>query len=221
MRRTLIAIGALLALLLAGTIATRMRGGGDVAVPQAAPPGPSLSAAQTAPNAPTATPEQAASAAVALTGQIASAGFIERRELIESVATPRFGPQLAEETSGQITDLQLELSERDQDPADLQTFEQALRARVVSSDEAAATVDVWSVSVVAPPGAATARAMWRTVTIDLVLADGEWLVDGWTSTPGPTPMVGPESSISSSTDVAAVLGWAPAPAPTPASSEID
>jgi hypothetical protein len=174
---------------------------------------------QSRPDAPTATPEEAAAVAVALTGQIVSAGFIERRELIESIATPGFGPRLAEETSGQITDLQLELSERDQDPADLQTFEQPLRARVVSSDEAAATVDVWSVSVVAPPGAATARAMWRTVTIDLVLADGEWLVDGWTSTPGPTPMVGPESTISSAIEVAAVLSWAPAP--TPASSEID
>jgi hypothetical protein len=144
-----------------------------------------------------------------MTGEVARAGFISRRELIESFTTPTFGPVLADDTSEQMTALLLEFSERQADPVDLQVTEQPLRVRVTTATPAAATVDVWSVLVVAPPAAATARVMWRTVTVDLLRIDGSWLVDGWTSTPGPTPMIGAESPISPASDVAAVLEWTP------------
>ncbi|HUF99817.1 MAG TPA: hypothetical protein VMM60_16945 [Ilumatobacter sp.] len=202
----------MLAFVLVGGLIVARTGGGDVPTsdghsvavdaeqaPVQLPPAPSV-----------AEPEHVAAAAVAMTGEVARAGFISRRELIESFTTPGFGPVLADDTSEQMTALLLEFSERDADPAELQVTEQPLRTRVVTEDAAAATVDVWSVLVVAPPGASTARVMWRTVTVELLLIDGLWLVDGWTSTPGPTPMVGPESPISPAIDVAEVLAWSPA-----------
>ncbi len=216
MRRVGIAIGVLLVLLVAGLIVSRLRAG-EPETPhpgRRAAPGSVQQAGETVGEDPN-PPEAAAVAAVAMTGDVASAGFISRRELIESFSTPRFGPQLADRTSEQMTALLLEMSERDADPADLSVFEQPLRVRVEDANLTTATVDVWSVLVVAPPGAATARVMWRTVTVELVLVGRRWLVDGWESTPGPTPMVGSETAISSATDIAEVLSW------TPATQEVD
>jgi hypothetical protein len=45
------------------------------------------------------------------------------------------------------------------------------------------------------------------VGIDLDLVEGEWLVDGWNSTLGPTPALAPEAPISSASDVADALAW--------------
>ena len=210
MRRAGIAIGVLLVLLVVGLIVSPF----SAAEPETPRPGRSVApgsvhqageAVGEDPNP----PEAAAVAAVAMTGEVATAGFISRRELIESFSTPRFGPELADRTSEQMTALLLELSERDADPADLSVFEQPLRVRVEDANLTTATVDVWSVLVVAPPGAATARVMWRTVTVELVLVEQRWLVDGWESIPGPTPMVGSETVISSAADIAEVLSWTP------------
>ena len=211
MRRAGIAIGVLLVLLVAGLIVSRFR----AAEPETPHPGRSVAPGSVHQAGETVTadpnpPEAAAVAAVAMTGEVATAGFIARRELIESFSTPRFGPQVAHRTSEQMTALLLEMSERDADPADLRVFEQPLRVRVEDANLTTATVDVWSVLVVAPPGAATARVMWRTVTVELVLVGRTWLVDGWESTPGPTPMLGSETTISSATDIAEVLSWTPA-----------
>lgn len=210
MRRVGIAIGVLVVLLVAGLIVSRFRGA-EPETPHSgehASPGSVVQAGETVGEDPN-PPEAAAVAAVAMTGEVASAGFISRRELIESFSTPRFGPELADRTSEQMTALLLEMSERDADPSNLRVFEQPLRVHVTDASQTTATVDVWSVLVVAPPGAATARAMWRTVTVELVRVGQTWLVDGWESTPGPTPMVGSESAISSAEDVAEVLGWTP------------
>ena len=211
MRRIGIAIGVLLVLLVVGLIVSRFR----AAEPETPHPGRSVApgsvqqAGETVGEDPN-PPEAAAVAAVAMTGEVATAGFISRRELIESFSTPRFGPQLADRTSEQMTALLLEMSERDANPADLRVFEQPLRVHVEDAGLTTATVEVWSVLVVAPPGAATARVMWRTVTVELVLVGRTWLVDGWESTPGPTPMLGSETTISSATDIAEVLSWTPA-----------
>ena len=210
MRRAGIAIGVLLVLLVVGLIVSPF----SAAEPETPRPGRSVApgsvhqageAVGEDPNP----PEAAAVAAVAMTGEVATAGFISRRELIESFSTPRFGPQLADRTSEQMTALLLEMSERDANPADLRVFEQPLRVHVEDAGLTTATVEVWSVLVVAPPGAATARVMWRTVTVELVLVEQRWLVDGWESIPGPTPMVGSETVISSAADIAEVLSWTP------------
>lgn len=155
----------------------------------------------------TATAQQAAVAAVGLTDEVARAGFISRRELIESFTTSSFGPALADSTSEQLNALLLEFSERDADASQLQVTEQPLRVRTIVATTKTATVEVWSVLVIAPPTATTARALWRTVTLDMKLVDERWLVDGWKSVAGPTPLVGAESPISSATEVAAVLSW--------------
>ena len=65
----------------------------------------------------------AAVTAVALTDEVARAGFISRRELIESFTTPSYGPTLADETSAAVTAMLLDLGERDVNPADLHVVE--------------------------------------------------------------------------------------------------
>ena len=208
MRRPLIVVGVLVALLLGGLVVAKARGDdGSEVVKVAGPAGSEAPEGSTTLRPAVPSPEAAAVAAVAMTGEVARAGFISRRELIESFATPSFGPVLADDTSEQMTSLLREFSERQADPAALQVTEQALRVRVATSTTTTALVDVWSVLVVALPTAATARVMWRTVSLDLLLIDGRWLVDGWKSVPGPTPMVGSESPISPASEVAAVLGW--------------
>lgn len=149
----------------------------------------------------------AAVRAVALTDDVFEAGFISRRELIETFTTDSFGPVLADETSQQVTSLIFELGERDIVPSDLSIVEHPLTSNVVSVSGAEATVDVWSVFVIAAPDAGPARQVWRTVTVDLTSVDGEWLVDGWDSTLGPTPALAAESSVSESNDTIEVIDW--------------
>jgi len=149
----------------------------------------------------------AAVRAVALTDDVFSAGFISRRELIESFTTDSFGPRLADETSQQATKLIFELGDRDIMPSALSIVEQPLTSNVVSISGAEATVAVWSVLVIVAPGAGPARQVWRTVTVDLKLVDGEWLVDAWNSISGPTPALAAESSVSDSSDTIEVVEW--------------
>lgn len=207
-RRPVIAIGVLLVLLLGGLVASIVRND-NATEPSAVASSTESPASEETTQAPAPSPESAAVAAVAMTAEVARAGFISRRELIESFTTKSFGRVLADDTSEQMAALSLEFSERQADPVDLQVTEQPLRVRISSSTMRTASVDVWSVLVVALPTAATARVLWRTVKIDLVLVDDRWLVDGWKSLPGPTPMVDVESPISSATDVRHVLEWTP------------
>ena len=74
----------------------------------------------------------AAIRAVALTDDVFSAGFISRRELIETFTTESFGPVLADETSQQVTNLIFELGDRDVTPSGLSIVEQPLTSNVVS-----------------------------------------------------------------------------------------
>ncbi len=139
MRRPLIAIGVLAALLAVGFVVATARGdtaseSADVHRPaEPEVPGTSPTRLLDVPS-----PEAAAIAAVAMTGEVARSGFISRRELIESFATPSFGPVLADATSKQMTALLLEFSEREVDPADLQVTEQPLRVRIAASTNSAA-----------------------------------------------------------------------------------
>jgi len=69
------------------------------------------------------------------------------------------------------------------------------------------TVEVWSVMVVSSPDEAVARQAWRTVTLEMVLVDGRWLVDGWESVEGPSPVGAPNGAVASGVEVVSVLGW--------------
>jgi hypothetical protein len=39
------------------------------------------------------------------------------------------------------------------------------------------------------------------------LVEDRWLVDGWTSTPGPTPALSPEAAVSSTAEIVERLAW--------------
>jgi hypothetical protein len=144
---------------------------------------------------------------VALTGEVVAAGPISRRELIESFTTADFGPTLADTTASQLSELQLEFGVAGLSPADLRAIEVPVTARLVDRDDRRARVEVWSVMSVSVERSGGARQVWRTVGVDLDLVEGEWLVDGWHSTLGPTPALAPDAPISSAGDVAVVLAW--------------
>jgi hypothetical protein len=153
-------------------------------------------------------PEVAAAAAVAMTGDVVTAGLISRRELIVSFTTPGFGTELADVTSEQVTDMRLSMAQAGRSATELSVVEFPLRTHTLARDGESATVDVWSVLVIASPDDAVARQTWRTVTVDLVLVDERWLVDGWKSTDGPSPASTPEGAFGSGRDVADRLEWA-------------
>lgn len=156
-------------------------------------------------------PETAAASAVALTGDVVSAGLISRRELIESFTTPSFGSELADITSGQLTSMRLALTGSGRSDTVLSVAEFPLRSRTIANQGNRATVEVWSVLVVAATGEPVARQAWRTVTLDLDFVDGRWLVDGWSSVDGPTPAGSPDGAIAPGAEVADRLQWSEVP----------
>lgn len=148
----------------------------------------------------------AAMRAVSLTGQVVRAGLISRRDLILSLSTPGFGPTLANETSQAVDRMLLELGERDVDTGKLAVVEQPVTA-TSETNGGGVRVRVWSVLVVAAPGAGPGRQVWRTVTLDMVNIGARWLVDGWYSTPGPTPAPAPEAGFDDASVLIGPLSW--------------
>lgn len=148
----------------------------------------------------------AAISAVALTDDVARAGFISRRELIESFTTPSYGPTLADETSAAVTAMLLDLGDRDADQEALHVVEQPISARAEVT-ATGARVQVWSVLVVAVPGTGPGRQVWRTVTLEMVLVDGRWLVNLWSSVPGPTPSPAAEAAFDDARAFIDALDW--------------
>jgi hypothetical protein len=148
---------------------------------------------------------RAAITAVALTDDVVTAGFISRRDLIAGFTTPSFGSKLADATSDQVNALLVELGDRDADPTRLVALEQPLTAAAAPTTSGV-RVEVWSVLIVAVPGTGPARQAWRTVTVDMVDVDGRWLVDSWTSTPGPTPALPAEVALDSADILAGRMG---------------
>lgn len=148
-----------------------------------------------------------------MTDEVVKAGFISRRELINSFTTSGYGSRLADETSQAVTAMLLELGERNADPSKMAVLEQPLTATAERTSTGARVI-VWSVLVVAVPGVGPGRQVWRTVTLDMVDVDGRWLVNGWLSTPGPTPAPAAEAAFDDATVVAGAVGWEPAAAGT-------
>jgi hypothetical protein len=148
----------------------------------------------------------AAVRAVGLTDEVVRAGLISRRELIESFATPDYAPALAGVTSEAVTAMLLELGERDADTSSLAVVEQPVTAGVDAQPDRV-RVRVWSVLVIAVPGAGPGRQVWRTVTLDMVQSGGRWLVDGWSSSPGPTPASPAEGTFDDAAALLEPIGW--------------
>lgn len=206
MKRVALVISTLLVVALVWSVATRSDGGDPrTAVAGSVPVAGPAEQSAAAPTVPL--PADAAAAAVAMTGDVVTAGLLARRDLIASFTTADFGPELADVTSEQVTAMELSMTERGRASALLSVAEFPLRARTLTHDETAATVEVWSVLVIASSDEYVAHQMWRTVTIDLQLVDGRWLVDGWRSAEGPTPASAPEGAIASGREVADRLEW--------------
>lgn len=156
----------------------------------------------------------AAVAAVSVTGDIATAGFITRDDLIESIASSGYASELAALSSRQLDELSIELGEAGVAPSQLVWSEIPLRARTVSATAQSAVVEVWSVLLVGVPGAGAPRQVWRTVTVRLVWEREDWRIDGWDASAGPTPALASVAEVSSVEELAPVVAW-PAPHEVP------
>jgi hypothetical protein len=153
----------------------------------------------------------AALAYVALSDDVARAGFITRGDLIGALAAPGYRQELEAETIDQLDGTLDALVDQDVSPGQLLWSELPLTARVVAGGPEGAQVEVWSVVVIGiPTAAAVPRQTWRTVTVDLVWVEGDWLVSGWSAAPGPTPALGPDAVIDPVDDLATVVAWPPA-----------
>ena len=207
MKRVAIIVSTLLVLVVAGIMMSRSGRAGSRT--QAGDSVRAVDAPATSPVLAAPSPELAAAAAVAMTGEVVTAGLISRRELIESFATPVFSSELADLTSEQVTAMRLAMTGTGRDSSGLSVVEFPLRARTSSRSVSAATVQVWSVWVVSSSGEPVARQAWRTVTVHLALIDHRWLVDGWESAEGPSPALTPQAPVASSNEIVAVLDWRP------------
>lgn len=150
---------------------------------------------------------QAAAAAVASTAEVMRAGMFTRGDLIDRIATPAFAGELASATTAQVNEFIVTLGAAGRDPSELAVMEVPVSAIAAEVEAGRVLVEVWSVLVVSLPGTAVARQAWRTTTLDMVLADGRWLVDGWRSEPGPSPALPPTGVVAEQGEVATRLGW--------------
>ena len=150
----------------------------------------------------------AAVSAVRQSGSIARSGFITRSDVIRSIATDEFGSELASLSSTQLEDLTSELGAVSIAASDLLWSEMPLTFEVVAADALAARVRVWSVLIVGVPDVGAPRQIWRTVTVDLAWEIGDWLISGWTSTAGPTPLLD-SGPISTTSAIDEVISWMP------------
>ncbi len=124
-------------------------------------------------------------------------------------ATPGYGPVLADETSTAIGAMLTELGARHVDRLEMRVDEFPLTASA-TPETGAVRVRVWSVVVVAAPGAGPGRQVWRTVTVLMRHVDGRWLVDEWLSAFGPTPAPAVEVGFDDPAALGAPMSWPPA-----------
>ncbi len=149
----------------------------------------------------------AAVSAVRLTGEIARAGFITRTDMIETLASARYGPTLAADSAAQLGEMSGELGAAGVTVQSVTFAELPLTARVVHTDSASAEVEVWTVSVITVADVTAPRQVWRTVTVELLWEAADWRVDGWTTRPGPTPALAVSAPVASAVEVLDVLSW--------------
>ena len=129
-------------------------------------------------------PLRAALAYVASTDTLMAHSSIGRAEILSSLLTPAAASEQSAALDDAVEQMALTLTvpvER------LEWVEAPLTATVQERDELSAAVDVWTVSVLGAPDAGPPQQVWRTVHVDLVLADGRWLVSAASADAGPTP----------------------------------
>lgn len=149
----------------------------------------------------------AAVSAVALTGDIARAGFITRSDMITTLASRRFAPALVESSSGQLAELLGDLAAEGIAAGSVLFRELPLTARVTAADLSAARVEVWAVLVAGTAERGAPRQLWRTVSVELVWEGDDWRIDGWTAQAGPTPALATSAAISTVDELDVVTSW--------------
>ena len=149
----------------------------------------------------------AAVSAVSLTGAIAKAGFVTRADMIRTLASVRFAPTLIESSASQLSVVLGDLGGAGI-TADTVVFREfVLSASVDHVTPVDAAVRVWSVVVAGAPGRGAPRQLWRTVSVELVWEAGDWRVDGWSSTSGPTPALATGVPVAPLDEMATVVAW--------------
>jgi len=149
----------------------------------------------------------AGSDAVSMTGEIATAGFITRHDLIASIASTSYADELAAVSARQLDELTVELGQGGTTPRQIVWSELPLRGHVAFHEGRNAVVEIWSVLVVGVRGHGAPRQAWRTVTVGLVWERGGWRVDAWDALAGPTPALASSSVVSTVGEVATALAW--------------
>jgi hypothetical protein len=151
----------------------------------------------------------AAVSAVSLTGELARAGFITRSDMIQVLASRRYGPTLADLSAAQLDAFIDDLAGEGLTPSQLLLQERPLTAVVESATADSATVQVWALLVAGGDPLGSPRQLWRTVTVELVWEEGDWQVDGWTVRAGPTPALATNAPVASLAELREVTAWPP------------
>jgi len=150
-------------------------------------------------------PQQAALRAVALNGELVTAGHFSRRDLIQSVATPQLAEALNADASAQILDFQFEVNTS----ADFEILQAPVTSQVRELEPGRAEVTIWSVVVVSSAEFGIGREAWQTSRLELVLADGVWLVDVWDTQPGPAPAPSSDLVFAGPGELIEPMRWTP------------
>lgn len=151
----------------------------------------------------------AAASYVRASALVATAGPLERRDVVASIATVDFAPSLLDSTAGELDELLFAVGEQGLSATDLVWGEYPLSIdqQPVSDDEV--RLRVWSVLMLGATGGSVARQSWRTSTMTLRWEGDDWKVDAWSSEAGPTPVATGEAGVSTVDEVAGVVGWDP------------
>ena len=215
MRRVLAVVGVLGVVAAVGLVVSRAArahgassGGGasPVAAAAAPPSAPSAPRGNAVSPVDVGAARQAAVAAVARTGEVVAAGMFSRGDLIATFATPTYAPVLASKTTAQVNVFLVALGASGVDPSTVALVEAPITASAKPT-AGGVRVELCTVLVAAVAAAGVAREAWRTVTVDMVDLGGRWLVDGWSSAPGPAPVPAAEGVFGDADAVRERLAW--------------
>ena len=211
MRRSTLALAAVTTITVASAVTVRIRSDRPSAAPAAIAPTQAEEAAtgNTVTTPDDATAEAAAIFAIRSSGQIATAGFITRADLIRSIATERFGVELAAMTAAELAEMSEAFGRAEVAVADVVWAELPLAVQVHRVSRVRAVVELWTVLLVGVRNTGAPRQAWRTVTVTLVWERDAWRIDDWTSVAGPTPALAEASTISDLAALEEVLAWGP------------
>jgi hypothetical protein len=107
---------------------------------------------------------------------------------VAAIAAPQAIERLTREV---LADVQTARRELAVSPGRVWWLVHPLAWKVQSHTRSAASLALWTVTVLSASGVAVPQAEWMTVTVDLVWTDVGWRVEAVGDRPGPTPMTGP------------------------------